>query len=153
MMDLVRKTCPDALLLLAGNGPQRENLERLTEELGLREHVRFLGYCTELEKYQQAADLLVSCSKREGLPLNIVEAMLSGNPVAATQNRGHRELIRSGETGYLVDVNDTEAMAQAVVSLLEDEEKRRKLGANAAAFAKQYGFENVKQALEEIYFG
>ena len=77
----------------------------------------------------------------------------SGNPVAATQNRGHRELIRSGETGYLVDVNDTEAMAQAVVSLLEDEEKRRKLGANAAAFAKQYGFENVKQALEEIYFG
>lgn len=153
MLDLVRKTCPDALLLLAGNGPQRENLERLTEELGLREHVRFLGYCTELEKYQQAADLLVSCSKREGLPLNIVEAMLSGNPVAATQNRGHRELIRSGETGYLVDVNDTEAMAQAVVSLLEDEEKRRKLGANAAAFAKQYGFENVKQALEEIYFG
>ena len=152
MMDIVRKTFPDALLLLAGNGPQRENLERLTEELGLQEHVRFLGYCTELEIWQQAADILVSCSRREGLPLNIVEAMLSGNPVVATQNRGHRELVQPEENGYLVDVNDTEAMAQAVLELLEDEEKRRKLGANAAAFAKQYGFENVKQALETIYF-
>ncbi len=153
MLDIVRKTFPDALLLLAGNGPQRENLERLTEELGLQEHVRFLGYCTELEIWQQAADILVSCSKREGLPLNIVEAMLSGNPVVATQNRGHRELVQPEENGYLVDVNDTEAMAQAVRSLLEDDEKRRKMGANAAIFAKQYGFENVKQALEGIYFG
>ena len=153
MMDIVRKTYPDALLLLAGNGPQRENLERLTEELGLQENVRFLGYCTNLETWQQAADLLVSCSKREGLPLNIVEAMLSGNPVVATQNRGHRELVRPEENGYLVKVNDTEAMAQAVLELLGEEGKRLRLGANAAAFAKQYGFETVKQALEQIYFG
>lgn len=153
MMDIVRKTYPDALLLLAGNGPQRENLERLTEELGLQENVRFLGYCTNLESWQQAADLLVSCSKREGLPLNIVEAMLSGNPVVATQNRGHRELVRPEENGYLVNVNDTEAMAQAVLELLGEEGKRLRLGANAAAFAKQYGFETVKQALEQIYFG
>lgn len=153
MMDIVRKTFPDALLLLAGNGPQRENLEQLTEELGLQKHVRFLGYCTELEKYQQAADVLVSCSKREGLPLNIVEAMLSGNPVVATQNRGHRELVKPEETGYLVKVHDTEAMAQAVLALLQDERKCSCMGAEAAAFAKQYGFATVKQALEEIYFG
>lgn len=153
MMDIVRKTFPDALLLLAGNGPQRENLEQLTQELSLQKHVRFLGYCTELEKYQQAADVLVSCSKREGLPLNIVEAMLSGNPVVATQNRGHRELVKPEETGYLVKVNDTEAMAQAVLALLKDERKRSCMGAEAAAFAKQYSFATVKQALEEIYFG
>lgn len=153
MMEIVRKNHPDAMLLLAGNGPQRENLEQLTEELGLQQNVRFLGYCTDLEKYQHAADLLVSCSKREGLPLNIVEAMLSGNPVVATQNRGHRELVQPEETGYLVDVNDTEAMAQAVLELLGDVEKRCHMGMNAAVFAKQYGFANVKQALEAIYFG
>ena len=153
MMEIVRKKHPDAMLLLAGNGPQRENLEQLTEELGLQQNVRFLGYCTDLEKYQHAADLLVSCSKREGLPLNIVEAMLSGNPVVATQNRGHRELVQPEETGYLVDVNDTEAMAQAVLELLGDAEKRCHMGTNAAVFAKRYGFANVKQALEAIYFG
>ena len=153
MMEIVRKKHPDAMLLLAGNGPQRENLEQLTEELGLQQNVRFLGYCTDLEKYQHAADLLVSCSKREGLPLNIVEAMLSGNPVVATQNRGHRELVQPEETGYLVDVNDTEAMAQAVLELLGDAEKRCHMGMNAAVFAKQYGFANVKQVLEAIYFG
>jgi glycosyltransferase EpsD len=153
MMEIVRKKHPDAMLLLAGNGPQRENLEQLTEKLELQQNVRFLGYCTDLEKYQHAADLLVSCSKREGLPLNIVEAMLSGNPVVATQNRGHRELVQPEETGYLVDVNDTEAMAQAVLELLGDAEKRCHMGMNAAVFAKQYGFANVKQALEAIYFG
>ena len=52
-----------------------------------------------------------------------------------------------------MNVNDTEAMAQAVLELLGEEGKRLRLGANAAAFAKQYGFETVKQALEAIYFG
>jgi glycosyltransferase EpsD len=79
--------------------------------------------------------------------------MLSGNPVVATQNRGHREPVQPEETGYLVDVNDTEAMAQAVLELLGDAEKRCHMGMNAAVFAKQYGFANVKQALEAIYFG
>ena len=147
MMDTVRKTYPDALLLLAGNGPEQENLERLICDLGLQNNVRLLGYCTCLEKYQQVTDVLVSCSKREGLPLNIVEAMLSANPVVATQNRGHRELIRQGENGFLVDVNDDAAMAAQVLQLLEDDENRQQIGTTACSFAKQYGFVNVKQEL------
>ena len=94
----------------------------------------------------------MSCSKREGLPLNIVEAMLSANPVVATQNRGHRELIRQGENGFLVDVNDDAAMAAQVLQLLEDDENRQQIGTTACEFAKQYGFVNVKQELDGIYF-
>jgi glycosyltransferase EpsD len=151
MMDTVRKTYPDALLLLAGNGPEQENLEGLIGSLGLQDNVRLLGYCTCLEKYQRAVDVLVSCSKREGLPLNIVEAMLSANPVVATRNRGHRELIRHGENGFLVDVNDTATMAEQVLKLLGDEEMRQQIGHAASDVAKQYGFINVKRELEGIY--
>lgn len=152
MMGAVCRRYPDAILLIAGNGPEKENLEQLIAERELEKNVRLLGYCTELERYQQIADVLVSCSKREGLPLNIVEAMLSGNPVVATINRGHRELIHHGENGFLVGVNDTQAMAEKVLQLLEDESERHRIGANACAIAKQYGFANVKQELQKIYF-
>lgn len=153
VMDAVRKEYPDALLLLAGNGPKKADLEQQIKDLSLQKNVRLLGYCTHLEKYQKIADVLVSCSRREGLPLNIVEAMLSGNPVVATRNRGHRELLRQGENGYLVDVDDVEAMAKMVTELLADDRKRREMGENAAAFAKQYAFTNVKKELADIYFG
>lgn len=153
MMELLRKEYPDALLLLAGNGPKQAELEQQIAQLGLKENVRLLGYCTHLEKYQRIADILVSCSRREGLPLNIVEAMLSGTSVVATQNRGHRELIRHGETGYLVEADDAQAMAKTVAELLGDPGKRRKIAENARSFAGQYTYTHVKQELEAIYFG
>ena len=152
-MDAIRREYPDAILLIAGNGPEKENLEQLITQLNLEDNVRLLGYCTCLEKYQRVADVLVSCSRREGLPLNIVEAMLSGTPVVATHNRGHRELIRHGETGYLVDVDDTLAMTRAVLKLLKNEEKAARVGENARNFAQKYTYANVKQELEAIYFG
>ena len=115
-------------------------------------YVKWLGYCTCLEKYQQAADIVVSCSKREGLPLNIVEAMLSGNPVVATDNRGHRELIQQGETGYLVNVDDTVTMADKVTGLFQEETKRNDISLKACDFAYRYGSAQVKRELEAIYF-
>ena len=152
MLQSLRKSHPEALLLVAGNGPEREKLEKAAASLGLENNVAFLGYCTCLEKYQKAADILISCSKREGLPLNIVEAMLSGNPVVATQNRGHRELISQEETGFLVDIGDTQAMAAAVSRLLEDPALRQTIAANALTFARQYCWDNVKKELDAAYF-
>lgn len=153
MMDIVRRKYPDSILLLAGNGPKQADLERLTAKLNLQDHVKWLGYCTCLEKYQQAADLLVSCSKREGLPLNIVEAMLSGNPVVATDNRGHRELIRQGETGYLVAVDDAKMMADKVMELFQDETKCDAIRLKACELTHRYGSVQVKRELEAIYCG
>lgn len=152
MMPKILAEFPDARLLLAGNGPEKENLERLMAEMNLQNSVTLLGYCTYLEKYQRIADVLVACSHREGLPLNLVEAMLTENPVVATQNRGHRELVTPGETGFLVERNNGDAMAEYVLKLLRDPAERARMGVSARAFALQYGFENVKQELEEIYF-
>ena len=93
-MKKIVKKYSDAQLLLAGNGSEKENLENLIKSLRLTENIKMLGYVTNLQEYQKIVDISVSCSRREGLPLNIVEAMLAGTPVVASINRGHRELIQ-----------------------------------------------------------
>ncbi len=151
MKEIVKKY-PDAILLLAGNGPEKENLESLIHSLGLQKNVKMLGYVTNLQEYQKIADVSVSCSKREGLPLNIVEAMLSGTPVVASENRGHRELIRNGENGYLVRTNDEKAMSVKIIILLKNQKKRESIIAAAEKYANQYTFDYVKKELKNIYY-
>ena len=152
MMKELVKEFPNAKLLLAGNGPERENLEALIEKLGLQEHVELLGYCTYLEKYQKSVDLAVSCSKREGLPLNVVESMLSCTPVVVSQNRGHRELIQNEKTGFIVNVNDFNAMFEKIVNIIRQEEVKETIAGKAYIYALDYGFKSVKRELDKIYY-
>ena len=151
MIKDVVKQYPDAVLLIAGNGPEKENLEKQIAELGLEKNVKLLGYCTHLQDYQHIADVLVACSYREGLPLNIVEAMLSGTPIVASLNRGHRELIDDGINGYLVEADDIAAMANKVSALLDDKEKTIRMIDAAKGKAVFYGFDNVKKELTKVY--
>lgn len=152
MKDIV-KEYPDIKLLLAGNGPEKTNLENLINSLGLDENVKMLGYVTNLQEYQKMADVAVSCSKREGLPLNIVEAMLSETPVVASMNRGHIELITDGETGFLVDADDYEALILKVLQLIKNNKLYDDIKQVAKVYANAYSFENVKKELTQIYFG
>ena len=151
MMKEVVKQYPDAQLLLAGNGPERERLEQEIADCGLQENVQMLGYCTHLQDYQHIADVLVSCSKREGLPLNIVEAMLSGTPVVASENRGHRELLCDGENGFLVGVKDETMLVEKVLNILCSKKLQEQIGFKAVSFARDYTFTNVKKELRSIY--
>lgn len=150
-MQSVVTVFPDAQLLLAGNGPEKDNLEQEIVACGLKNNVKMLGYCTCLEKYQRIADVLVSCSRREGLPLNLVEAMLTENPVVVSVNRGHRELVQDGQNGYLVAVDDSKSMSERVLELLREDAKRTQMGQNARTYAKQYGVKSVKRELKQIY--
>ena len=138
-------------LLLAGNGPEKENLEALIAEYQLQENVEFLGYCTCLEKYQKIVDVAISCSKREGLGLNLIEAMLSENPVVATINRGHKELIREGMNGYLVAIDDIDEMKKKVSCILNEMYLCKSMGDFGREYAKKYSFGTVKKELEIIY--
>lgn len=152
-MTEITKKNPNAHLLLAGNGPEKNNLEKLIDSLGLEDRVTLLGYVTNLQDYQHISDGVVSCSKREGLPLNIVEGMLSGTPIVATINRGHKELICNGNTGYLVRVNDVDSIAKYVNKVLAGGNQIKELIANAYEYALDYGFGNVSKELDSIYFG
>lgn len=150
MKSIVQKF-PNAVLLIAGNGPEKENHENEIAQSRMQDHVKMLGYCTFLEKYQRITDVLLACSYREGLPLNLVEAMLTQNPVVASVNRGHRELIQNGKNGYLV--MSEQEMADRVSDILEDDDLRNQIGVAAREYAKNYGFTNVKEELRRIYYG
>jgi glycosyltransferase EpsD len=150
-MKRIVKEIPDSLLIIAGNGPLKEELEKYIESNDLSEHIRMIGYCTVLEKYQKIASVLAACSYREGLPLNIVEAMLAENSIVASHNRGHDELLSHGSTGFLVEPDDSEDMAKYIINLLKEKELRERLGKNARQFALDFSFDNVKHELKEIY--
>jgi glycosyltransferase EpsD len=151
-MPAILQAVPNARLLLAGNGPQKENLEALAASLGVSERVTFLGYCTVLEDYQRFTDVGVSCSFREGLPVNLIEAMLNRNPMVATVNRGHRELVAEGENGYLVQPGDTARMAEAVISILNDPREAERLGDRGYEMVQPYTVPVVQEELKRIYF-
>lgn len=140
-----------AKLLLAGNGPTLAELQAEITALGLHNCVEFLGYRTDLERYANIADVIVSCSYREGLPMNIVEGMLLGKPVVASYNRGHRELIVPQKTGYMVPPADSDAFAEKIAVLLNDSELAGRMGHAGCEKAQLYADTNVRQELQAIY--
>lgn len=150
MRDVV-KVFPNATLLIAGNGPEQRNLEEMIVQNQLESNVTMLGYCTNLEEYQKNSRILVACSRREGLGLNVIEAMLSGNPVVATKNRGHNELVSEGETGYLVAPDDDTALADRIIALLSDPQLAETMGIAGRKIALGYSAEAVQKELKQIY--
>ena len=143
---------PKAKLLLAGNGPTLPELQAEVTALELQSCVEFLGYRTDLERYANIADVIVSCSYREGLPMNIVEGMLLGKPVVASYNRGHRELIVPEKTGYMVPPADSDAFAEKIAVLLNDGELAGRMGQAGYEKAQLYADISVQLELAHIYW-
>ena len=144
---------PNLKVLLAGNGPKEQELREQIKAEGLEDTVKLLGYRTDLEKLVPAVDLVVSCSRREGMPLNIIEAMLCEKPVVASHNRGHDELVRDKLSGILFDAGDCEALAEAILSLRENSDRSRAFGRVGAAFAQAYTTGAVTKEIEDILYG
>ena len=137
----------DLKILLAGNGPNEENLLNQINGLNLQDTVKLLGYRTDLEKVMQGVDLVVSCSRREGLGLNLIEAMLSSKPVVAAYNRGHKELIVDGLNGYLVSPDDAEDLATKIFEIYSDDEKKIAFSTESYKKAMEYTVSSVKKEL------
>lgn len=145
------ETIPNIILLLAGNGPTEYELKEMVRSYKLESKVNFLGYRTDLETYINICDIVVSASFREGLPLNIMEAMLCKKPVITSVNRGHKELVQDGESGYLVNPSSSSQFAERIIEVLLDQEKRKRLGENGFKYVKTYTDENVIEELKSLY--
>ncbi|MBQ4264939.1 MAG: glycosyltransferase [Clostridia bacterium] len=145
-----KKTHPDTYLVLVGPDHADGAFQRLAQQMGVADSVIFTGWRKDIGECLHAADIAVASSLREGLALNIVEAMYCGLPVVATDNRGHVPIIRDGENGFLVHVNDSDTMAQRVIALAQDKALRRRMTQHdvsrysAEAIAKQI-YEILKQ--------
>ena len=117
----VSTTCPEAVLLVVGDGDQRPALEREADRLKLGSRVRFLGFRTDLERIYADLDLAINCSLNEGTPVALIEAMAAGVPVVATRVGGTPDLLEDGRLGRLVPPRDPEALAEAITHSLTPE--------------------------------
>ncbi|MCD6591999.1 MAG: glycosyltransferase family 4 protein, partial [Thaumarchaeota archaeon] len=162
IIDLVKsfskivKEEPDTLLALAGREERwyADAVRRLIKELGLSEHVLFLGPVPNRDviHLMRACEVFVYSSiGGEGIPRAILEAMACGKPVVATRVAGIPEAVRDGETGYVVEVGDHEAFADRVLKLLQNPSLRERLGRNARALTEEeFNYEKIIPRLAEI---
>lgn len=141
-----------ARLLLAGQGPLLNDCRALAASLGVAPQIDFLGYRDDLEQLIPICDVAVSASLREGLPLNIMEAMACGLPVVATRNRGHEELVEEGRSGFIVEPGDEEMFASRLLLLHRFRETRVRLGARGLErILNTYSLDRVQEELKELY--
>lgn len=138
-------------LLLPGEGALLEQCRALAGSLGLAGRVRFPGYVEQIGGLLRRVDVLVSSSRSEGLPFNIMEGMLMGLPVIASRVKGHTDLVDDGRTGLLYDCGDEGAFAAAVEKLLEDGSLCERFGEAGREKAGAYTLDNVMPQVMKAY--
>ncbi len=121
------------------------------EEKHLESCVEFLGYRNDIPDLTRISDLAFSASKREGLPVNIIEALACGIPVVASMNRGHCSLIQNGKNGLLFPLDDSKVMCDSILSVYESMELRELLSKNAVESAKKYDLKSIRLKMAKIY--
>lgn len=129
----VRAVVPDTGFVLVGDGPVWADLERQARALGIDDAVHFLGARSDGPHVLPSLDVFVQPSHLEGMSNSLLEALAAGRPVVATDVGGTREVITDDVTGVLVEARRPDALARAVVGLLQDSERRRRLGAAGRA--------------------
>jgi glycosyltransferase involved in cell wall biosynthesis len=150
--DLLHVIRDDVHLLVIGDGPQREALERYARQCHVADHVHFLGLRHDVPRLMARFDVLWLASSFEGLPNVVMEAMSAGVPVVASDIPGNRELVVSGETGYLVPLGDRAAYARLAHKILENPALRVRLGdAARERIAREFTVEAMVAAHAALY--
>ncbi len=140
-----------AKLILVGDGPERPRLERMSRELGLYEHVRFLGKQDAIEEILAIADLFIIPSENESFGLSALEAMACQVPVISSNAGGLPEVNIDGVTGYLADIGDIETMARKSLELLQDDQKLAQFRENALEQAQKFDINLILPKYEAYY--
>lgn len=141
-----------AVLVMVGDGPDRDQAERMAHELGVHEHVRFLGLQEDVATLLDLADLFLFPSEYESFGLAALEAMACETPVVCSDSGGLPEVVEDGVTGILCPMGDVEAMAQQSIAILRDEKRALAMGHAARLRATTlFGPDQAVRAHEELY--
>lgn len=146
---LKKEGITDFEVLLAGDGPERESLEAMAKERGVAKEVKFLGFCSDIESLYNQFDVFVLPSEEEALSLALIDAGRVALPSLAFDVGGNTEIIRAGETGYIVA--DLEELKEKVSRLFGDEQLRKKLGERAEKHTRIFSEENHLVSLLKLY--
>ena len=136
--------------LICGMGDYESVLRQEAKELGIEDHVFFMGYRKDIPAVHRCCDLFAFLSYREGLPVALMEAMSSGMPTVCSAARGNTDLVENGKEGLIVE-NKPQTVADAILKLYHDADLRSRLGLAAAEKVKQFDRENVHRLMKDIY--
>jgi glycogen(starch) synthase len=145
---------PHARLIISGDGPSRPELEQQAAELGCRESIDFVGWVApgRVLELMNTVTMVVMPSRWEGLPLVALQAALMARPIVATRVGGLPEVVVHQETGLLVEKEDSKALAEAIVFLLDHPERAAKMGKAGRMRTQQlYSLKSYVDAYDELY--
>jgi len=147
----VRSVVPEAKLVIAGDGECRAALERQARDLRLDGSVHFLGARTDVDSVLRAADVGALSSDREGSPLLVFECMANQTPLVATAIGGVPDVVEDGRTGVLVPRRDPDALADGLIGLLTDPERRARMAAAAKDALRGYTIDATAGRFAALY--
>lgn len=137
---------------IVGDGPLKDELIEYSEKIGIQNNVIFEGESDDIPNKLKGFDIFLMTSLYEGLSNAIMEAMLAGLPIVATDVGGNNEMIIDGETGFLCSLNDTNVLAKRVIGLINDEDKAKRMGENGKKrILNEFSIEKMMRETEDIY--
>lgn len=148
---LIRSEFPHVRAICVGEGSLRCELVKRVEQLGLGDHVSFVGFQDDVKPWLAIADLSVLPSFYEGLPIAAIESIASGCPVVASAVDGTPEVIVDGKTGLTVPPGNPHLLAQAICRLLRDPDLRRQMGDEGRRWAEQFSRERFLRDTQDFY--
>ena len=149
--NLLYEKIPNMKFLILGSGKLSKQYKNKVNKLNLQNNVHFLGYRKDISNLMVMSDIAVSSSRREGLPVNIMEAMATGLPLVVSDVRGNHDLVHNCENGYVVGIEDIKMFTSSIESLYNSEELRNKFGEKSLELIKTYSIENIMKEMEKIY--
>lgn len=139
-------------LLLPGKDSLNGQCQKLTKEINLENQIHFLGFRNDIPKLLNIADLAVSSSIREGLPVNVMEAIYVGIPVIATDCRGNKDLIHDNKNGYIIDVDDRNDFCEKVIKVYNFTQKEKNnIKEKDKKIIEKYLLKNVLDKIIKVY--
>ncbi|WP_414051198.1 glycosyltransferase family 4 protein [Macrococcus animalis] len=146
----IKQKVPDAVLLFAGVGPNLEKYEAYKTKYELKD-IHFLGFRRDVPNLLQISDVMTLLSHREGLPKSIMEGMAQGLPCVVADTRGLVDLVDDNENGYVVEKGNNESLIYAFVDLLQNDDRRHKMGQQSIEKVKSFTLDSVMKDYEQAY--
>jgi len=154
LFNVVRKLItkiPAIKLLLPGQPKMGEEYRNMVSEMGITDYVEFLGYRRDIPNLVTLSDISVSASRREGLPVNLIEALAIGKPIVATNVRGNNDIVADGVNGYIVGLDNVDQMAEKILKIYENPDVAKKMGEESVKLSKKYSINSVNKSLVKVY--
>jgi len=150
---LIRKHYPSAVLRIVGDGVEKKLLMELSEQLGCSQSIMFMGQIPNesLPALYACSDFVLNSSMVDNMPVSIMEAFASGCAVITTNAGGIPFMIKHHENGFLVNLNDHEALAKEALWALRHQDETRRIVSNAKEYSLNFSWETIKKKLFRVY--